>query len=95
MLTSSDSYVDALERLRTEPLIAPVYYITAGSGPGEGAVLTRERSSCHPLWMLGEPNNNTLEWYLLQTNYVSGALLSKRKREGGGGAPALCYVSWG
>lgn len=59
--------------LQTEPLIAPVYYITAGSGPNEGAVITRNRDNCRDLWLLntGTGGNNTQDWYLLETNYVS------------------------
>ena len=71
--------MEAVEILRKEQLVAPVYYIVAGSGPNEGAVVTRGRSKCLDLWLLNSGNssstkgNTTLlqQWYLLETNYVS------------------------
>lgn len=69
--------MEAVETLRTVILIAPVYYIIAGSGHNEGAVITRARDKCLDLWLLDSGNssrgNNTLlqQWYLLETNYVS------------------------
>lgn len=70
MLTSSASYIDALQQLETESLIAPVYYITAGSGHNEGMVITRDRDSCPDTWLLDKQDPGS-SWYLLETNYVS------------------------
>lgn len=74
-----------METLTKEPLVAPVYYIIAGSGPNEGAVVTRSRKKCIDLWLLNSSNssstkgNDTLleQWYLLETNYVSEQLPCK------------------
>ena len=76
VLSSANSYLEAVEMLQKEQLIAPVYYIIAGSGPSEGAVITRERKKCLDLWLLNSNDNSTgregIEpWYLLETNYVS------------------------
>ena len=63
-LMEADNYEEAVQMLSTAPLIAPVYYIIAGLGPNEGALLSRDRQkSIQPLFL----DNST--WYLLQTNY--------------------------
>lgn len=75
LLTTSTSFVEAVETLTKVLLVAPVYYIIAGSGLNEGAVITRARDKCIDLWLLESGNssrgNNTLlqKWYLLETNY--------------------------
>lgn len=76
MLTSSNSFLEAVETLRQEKLIAPVYYILAGQGPSEGVVITRSRTACLDVWLLNSHNStrggNLMQpWYLLETNYVS------------------------
>ena len=74
VLISAKSYDEAVAMLETAPVTAPVYYITAGSLPDQGAVLTRDRNSLADLVTL---NATDLQqgpvdtWYLLQTNYVS------------------------
>lgn len=69
------SYVDAMESLKLTPLMAPVYYITAGSGLNEGAVITRDKTKYIDLWLLsaGSHHNSSQksDWYLLETNYVN------------------------
>ena len=63
-LTEAESYDEAVTMLSTAPLISPVYYIIAGLGSNEGALLSRDREkSLQPLYL----DNST--WYLLQTNY--------------------------
>lgn len=63
--------------LREEQLIAPVYFIIAGSGRNEGSVITRARNKCldfRPLDSGGNSSSNGgngTNWYLLETNYVS------------------------
>ena len=71
VLTSVRSYDEAVEQLKREPLCAPVYFITAGSQSGQGAVIIRDRNflrSFIPLHVSlpADPNS----WYLLETNYV-------------------------
>jgi len=47
------------------PLLSPAYFILAGTKPGQGVVVTRERKeSLKPNW-LGDHG----QWYLVQTNY--------------------------
>lgn len=71
VLTESSSYMEALEILERELLTAPVYYILAGSQPGAGAVVTRDRNSLTNLWVLNVSASVPNSWYLLETNYVS------------------------
>ena len=71
VLTMATSYNEAIQLLQKEPLSAPVYYITAGSQPNEGAVLTRDRNFLTDLWPLNVSSSVPNSWYLLETNYVS------------------------
>ena len=52
-------------------MTAPVYFIMAGSQPGEGAVITRDRNFLTDLWALNVSASVPNSWYLLETNYVS------------------------
>ena len=65
------SYEDALVALSHTPIIAPVYYIIAGSSSNQGAVLARDRNSLRDLWPLKVSPDTPNSWYLLETNYVS------------------------
>ena len=38
------SYEEAVTMLTTTEILAPVYYIVGGSKPGQGAVITRDRT---------------------------------------------------
>lgn len=44
-LAECKDYDCAFKRLRDTPVIAPSYFIVAGLGPNEGAVITRDRFS--------------------------------------------------
>ena len=55
----------AVQVLSTCPVIAPGYLIVGGVGPGEGAVITRGRSSADDVWWLGSNGS----WFLVETNY--------------------------
>ncbi len=74
VLTVATSYDEAVMMLEKEPVTAPVYYITAGSLPNQGAVLTRDRNSLADIITLNTTNSTNGatgdRWYLLQTNYV-------------------------
>ena len=79
MLSTSTSYVAAIQLLKSKALIAPVYYTTAGSGPSEGMVITRDRNHCEDTWLLDYHKGNQTQdnWYLLETNYVSAGWIAK------------------
>lgn len=58
-----NDYACAFEKLSTEPLIAPGYFIVAGLKENEGAIISRDR--------FGAANITTLtdnKWFLVQTN---------------------------
>ncbi len=59
------TFDSAVADLTTVPLIAPAYVILAGAGPGQGAVVTRERDRAVDVWRLAPPGT----WYLVETNY--------------------------
>ncbi|CAF1466678.1 unnamed protein product [Adineta ricciae] len=65
MLTNSESYDQTVKYLAEVPLVAPCFYIVAGTKPGEGAIITRSRKSSDDIKVLGRDNL----WFLAQTNY--------------------------
>ncbi|XP_023658990.1 N-acylethanolamine-hydrolyzing acid amidase-like [Paramormyrops kingsleyae] len=65
-LEEAASYQDALERLSKVPIISTVYYIVGGVQPGEGAVVTRDRSGAADVWVL-DPLHG--QWFRVETNY--------------------------
>ena len=70
VMGESTSYSDALKRLKNEKLVAPVYYIIAGSERDQGAVLTRDRNILANEYSLDSTSSHTNSWYILETNYV-------------------------
>ena len=63
ILASTDSYDDALRRLQFTPLIAPCYFIIAGTN--RGAVITRNRNGPADTWDIDSSKGR---WFLVQTN---------------------------
>lgn len=49
-------FQDAVMRLAKVPIIADVYYIVGGVRPGEGVVITRDRSRSADIWPLDPLN---------------------------------------
>ena len=56
----------AVETLSTTPLIAPCYLIVGGTQPGEGVVITHNRTGAIDVMKLDANNGR---WYVLETNY--------------------------
>ena len=65
-LEKASDFESALKNLAYSPVIAPVYMIMGGVGPGEGAVITRDRVSALDVWRLDAENER---WFLVETNY--------------------------
>ncbi|XP_070581991.1 N-acylethanolamine-hydrolyzing acid amidase-like [Ptychodera flava] len=65
-LTHQKYFHDAVETLAYTEIIAPVYYIVGGVGPGEGAVITRNRKTAVDVWYIDIDQGR---WYLVETNY--------------------------
>ncbi|CAF1667380.1 unnamed protein product [Adineta ricciae] len=64
MLTNAKNYSEVLNYLSDVLLVAPCYYILAGTKPGEGAIISRSRRTTLNIKRLGVDNN----WFLIQTN---------------------------
>jgi hypothetical protein len=64
VFTHQNDYASALQYLSNSPLIADVYYIMAGAGPNQGAVISRNRHNASDVWEL-----NKNRWFEVQTNY--------------------------
>jgi len=67
-LAQCDSFECAHNKLSTEKIAAPGYIILAGTEPGEGVVITRDRFGvAHEDWISDNSSNGT-KWYVVQTN---------------------------
>lgn len=67
VLETKADFESAVQALATTPQIDDNYFIVAGAGNAEGAVIARAREKAVDIWRLkpSEPNG----WYRLQTNY--------------------------
>ena len=63
-LEEETSYSNALQRLKSEKIGGPVYYVVSGVKDNEGCVIEREPESVHAFYELSETN-----WFIIQTNY--------------------------
>jgi len=63
---SATNFKQALNSLSNTELIADVYYIMAGSKPGEGAVISRNRTRAADVWMIDAAAGR---WFEVETNY--------------------------
>lgn len=70
-LLSADTYAGVLRHLAMAPVATPSYYVVAGTGPGEGAVVSRAPGNGSIVTRLGSPGivGAPPEWALVQTNY--------------------------
>ena len=59
-LIECEDYKCAVEKLSTEAVVAPLYYIIAGIGENEGAVISKNRVGADHIDYLSERN-----WFLL------------------------------
>ncbi|XP_077558208.1 acid ceramidase-like [Haemaphysalis longicornis] len=67
LMENGTDYENAMNTLSTSKLLAPVYFIVAGTKPGEGAIITRDRNSAKAdVYSLSDSQD---KWFLLQTNY--------------------------
>jgi N-acylethanolamine-hydrolysing acid amidase len=69
VLLNDKSYQSAVESISTEKITAPTYYILAGTQPGEGVVLTRDRNTLADKWTVSATPTTSGSWYILETNY--------------------------
>lgn len=64
VLAEETNYHSALERLKTQRIGAPVYFMISGTKDNEGCVIERDCNSIHASYELSDVN-----WFLVQTNY--------------------------
>lgn len=55
-LEGASDFLDAAIQLSAVPIISDVYYIVGGVYPGEGVVITRDRSGPADIWPLDTLN---------------------------------------
>eukprot|EP01125_Pyxidicula_operculata_P012605 TRINITY_DN4144_c0_g2_i1.p1 TRINITY_DN4144_c0_g2~~TRINITY_DN4144_c0_g2_i1.p1 ORF type:complete len:311 (+),score=62.90 TRINITY_DN4144_c0_g2_i1:95-1027(+) len=65
VVENENDFASAVDNLSNDELIADVYYIVAGAKPGEGAVISRNRTDAADVWKLSPPQR----WFEVQTNY--------------------------
>eukprot|EP01091_Cochliopodium_minus_P006995 TRINITY_DN1693_c7_g1_i1.p1 TRINITY_DN1693_c7_g1~~TRINITY_DN1693_c7_g1_i1.p1 ORF type:complete len:489 (-),score=95.81 TRINITY_DN1693_c7_g1_i1:161-1627(-) len=66
-LSRTNKFEQALNILANTTLVCDVYYTVAGIGPGEGAIITRNRYNATDIWRIG--NVNSTRYWILETNY--------------------------
>lgn len=66
LMDAGVGYDDMVARLSGTPLAAPQYFIVAGAGAGQGAVITRDRAGAVRPWALDPAAGR---WSLVETNY--------------------------
>lgn len=64
VLEDQSNFAAAINRLKTEIIGGPVYFIVAGVGANEGAVIERDTNVTHAFYQLSAET-----WFLVQTNY--------------------------
>jgi acid ceramidase len=67
VMETVDSYDEAIQRLSSTPLMAPVYYIVGGNSSGQGAIVVRSREKTVDVTHMNASQPNG--WYILETNY--------------------------
>jgi len=65
VLANDNDFKTALNDLSNGLLVADVYYTLAGAKPGEGAIISRNRTVAADVWVLDSPSR----WYEVITNY--------------------------
>ena len=69
VMENADDYKTAQKMLAKPNLVAPVYFILAGSRENEGCIITRGRTT-FDIWNVGQKETfQNGSWYLVQTNY--------------------------
>lgn len=65
-IANDQNFSAAVERLSYTPTAADAYFIIAGVGKGEGAVVTKGRFAPDDVWKLDASSGR---WFLVETNY--------------------------
>lgn len=64
VLAEETNYHNALQRLKTQRVGAPVYFMISGTKDNEGCVIEKDCNSVHATYELSDTT-----WFLVQTNY--------------------------
>lgn len=85
MMENLDDYKMLIDKLNTTKVIAPAYYICAGTQSGEGAVVTRSRdgpdqSHKSGIWSL-DANDDKNGWFRLETNFDHWSSITDGRRQ--------------
>jgi len=67
VMETVDSYDQAVQKLSSTKLLAPVYYIVGGNSSGQGSIIVRARDKVVEVTHLNTTQTNG--WYILETNY--------------------------
>jgi acid ceramidase len=65
-MEKATTFSEAVTMLAGTPMLAPAYFIVAGTKSGEGSIITRSLDKAIDIWNLN-PSNGT--WFILETNY--------------------------
>ena len=64
VVEEESTYQGAIQRLKSERIGGPVYFVVSGTKGNEGAVIERDNDKVHGFYELSDSN-----WFLVQTNY--------------------------
>jgi hypothetical protein len=68
-VATATSFDEAVEMLSNSRLIADIYYTVSGTKPGQGIVISRNRTGPANLWPLQSAPSGPGSWFVLMTNY--------------------------
>lgn len=68
-MENATSYSDAVNLMSKRDLIAPAYFLLAGTEPHEVTVLTRKQTGLVNAWKLDPSSTDFDSWFLIETNY--------------------------
>jgi hypothetical protein len=65
VMTNEADWNAAVEQLSNTEIVVDIYFITAGVGPNQGAVITRNPLNATDVWILDSP----ARWFEVETNF--------------------------
>ena len=68
-MESAGSYDEAVKRASDAVTPGPSYFIIAGTKPGQGVIITRDRMSTRDIWRLSASNGTSVDFRDIFTHH--------------------------
>ena len=92
-MESAGSYDEAVKRASDAVTPGPSYFIIAGTKPGQGVIITRDRMSTRDIWRLSASNGTSVEFRDIFTHHSWKLYMSYCAAANCGSCSILiCYV---